>query len=72
MNIFEEIILKSTIDVRDNVELTREMVLESIKKSFGIIPDAGNDDRKDQRAQTSHSSVRQTQNTVLVNPGTKL
>ena len=67
-----EFILKCAIESRENVELTREMVLESIKKSFGIIPDAGNNDRKDQRAQTSHSSVRKTQNTVLVNPGTKI
>ena len=56
-----------------NVEiLTREMVLDSIKKSFGVFPDAGNNDQKDQRAQTSHSSVRKTQNTVLANPGTKM
>ena len=61
--------MKWVIESRENVELTREMVLESIKKSFGIIPDAGNND---QRAQTSHSSVRKTQNTVLVNPGTKI
>ena len=56
-----------------NVEiLTREIVLDSIKKSFGVFPDAGNNDQKDQRAQTSHSSVRKTQNKVLVNPGTKM
>ena len=64
---FGEFILKCGIESSENVELTREMVLESIKKSFGIIPDAGNND---QRAQTSHSSVRKTQNSVLVNPGT--
>ena len=52
--------------------LTREMVLDSVKKSFGVFPDAGNNDQKDQRAQTSHSSVRKTQNKVLVNPGTKM
>ena len=56
-----------------NVEiLTREMVLDSIKKSFGVFPDAGNNDQKDQRAQTSHSSIRNTQNKVLVNLGTKM
>ena len=56
-----------------NVEiLTRELVLDSIKKSFGVFSDAGNNDQKDQRAQTSHSSVRNTQNKVFVNPGTKM